>query len=109
MTAMWIYSRIYYIGALGILHLRWRSGQGLLTQWSPFTRLDQTLMTFGVSVGEQLLLAVDSAEMLHVACMESKGVVDLMAIPLFMEGGRRSGTKFRGMAEQPGSYSRNMS
>eukprot|EP00913_Durusdinium_trenchii_P029309 g27476.t1 len=60
----------------------------LLTQWSPFTRLDQTLMTFGVSVGEQLLLAVDSAEMLHVACMESKGVVDLMAIPLFMEGGR---------------------
>ena len=60
-------------------------------QWTPCTQLDRTLVTFGVSVGERLLLAVDSADILHVAVMDAT-IRDLMMIPMFA-GERRSGYK----------------
>ena len=54
-----------------------------------------TLCTFGVSVGEGLLVALDTAHVLHVAKMihdaEGVQVKDLMVSPIFVESPITSG------------------
>lgn len=64
-----------------------------LTQWIPLLPLPSrdtiTLITFGVSVGEGLLVALDTAHVLHVAKMihdaDGVQVKDIMVSPIFVE------------------------